>query len=115
MQNSDKQAFICIGTGRRRGNRLCRSPVTQRVPVQEMNRVAEYVMAGGYPVDTPVAVVYKATWAESRTVRGTLDNIAELVHQAAIHKTALILVGGFLGDEYHYSKLYDAEVRHEYR
>lgn len=31
MQNSDKQAFIRVVTGRRRGNRLCRSPVMQRV------------------------------------------------------------------------------------
>jgi precorrin-4/cobalt-precorrin-4 C11-methyltransferase len=41
--------------------------------------------------------------------------VAEWVHQAAIHKTALILVEAFLGDEYHYSKLYDAGFSHEYR
>ncbi|MGJ7385170.1 cobalt-precorrin-4 C(11)-methyltransferase, partial [Morganella morganii] len=34
---------------------------------------------------------------------------------AKIRKTALILVGPFLGDEYHYSKLYDAGFSHEYR
>ena len=28
---------------------------------------------------------------------------------------ALILVGPFLGDEYHYSKLYAADFSHEYR
>lgn len=83
--------------------------------VQEMDRVADRLIAGGYPADTPVAVVYKATWAESRTVRGTLADITELVRAAAIHKTALILVGAFLGDEYHYSKLYDAGFSHEYR
>ncbi|HDU1547852.1 TPA: cobalt-precorrin-4 C(11)-methyltransferase, partial [Klebsiella pneumoniae] len=34
---------------------------------------------------------------------------------AGIRKTALILVGPFLGDEYHYSKLYAADFSHEYR
>lgn len=116
MQHSDKQAFIRIGTGRRCYSRLLtRMPVTQWAPIQEMYRVAERLTAGGFPVDTPVVVVYKATWAERRTVRGTLEEIAEWVHQAAIHKTALILVEAFLGDEYHYSKLYDAGFSHEYR
>ncbi|WP_337263782.1 MULTISPECIES: cobalt-precorrin-4 methyltransferase [unclassified Serratia (in: enterobacteria)] len=83
--------------------------------VQEMARVVEQLIAGGYPPQTPVAVVYKATWKESQTVRGTLVEIAQKVRAAAIHKTALILVGAFLGDEYHYSKLYDAGFSHEYR
>ena len=48
-------------------------------------------------------------------MRGTLVDIAEKVREADIRKTALILVGAFLGEEYHYSKLYDAEFSHEYR
>ncbi|RLM20305.1 precorrin-4 C(11)-methyltransferase [Brenneria alni] len=83
--------------------------------VQDIHGVVERLRAGGYPATTPVAVVYKATWPESRTVRGTLADIAEQVRAAAIRKTALILVGAFLGDEYHYSRLYDAEFSHEYR
>lgn len=83
--------------------------------VQEMDRVVEQLLAGGYPPQTPVAVVYKATWQESQTVRGTLTDIAQQVRDAAIRKTALILVGAFLGEEYHYSRLYDAGFSHEYR
>ncbi|MGF6189687.1 cobalt-precorrin-4 methyltransferase [Serratia sp. 2723] len=83
--------------------------------VQEMDRVVEQLLAGGYPPQTPVAVVYKATWKESQTVRGTLTDIAQQVRDAAIRKTALILVGAFLGEEYHYSRLYDAGFSHEYR
>ncbi|MEG0058016.1 MAG: cobalt-precorrin-4 C(11)-methyltransferase, partial [Hafnia sp.] len=66
-------------------------------------------------LDTPVAVVYKATWPDSQTVRGTLADISEKVTHAGIGKTALILVGAFLGDQFHYSKLYDADFSHEYR
>ncbi|EHD22387.1 MULTISPECIES: cobalt-precorrin-4 methyltransferase [Brenneria] len=83
--------------------------------VQNIDGVAARLIAGGYPATTPAAVVYKATWPESRTVRGTLADIAEQARAAAIQKTALILVGAFLGDEYHYSRLYDAEFSHEYR
>ncbi len=48
-------------------------------------------------------------------MKGTLETIAAQVSEAGIRKTALILVGEFLGDEYHYSKLYDAGFSHEYR
>jgi precorrin-4/cobalt-precorrin-4 C11-methyltransferase len=83
--------------------------------VQNIERVVDQLLAGGYPAQTPVAVVYKATWKESQTVRGTLEDIAQKVCAAGINKTALILVGAFLGEEYHYSKLYDAGFSHEYR
>jgi len=59
--------------------------------------------------------VYKATWPECQKLTGTLGTIAEKVNLASIRKTALILVGQFLGDDYYYSKLYDAEFSHEYR
>ncbi|QMI05612.1 cobalt-precorrin-4 methyltransferase [Citrobacter sp. RHB25-C09] len=83
--------------------------------VQRIHRVAERLVEGGYPANTPVAVIYKATWPESQTVRGTLADIADKVRDAGIRKTALILVGNFLGDEYHYSRLYAADFSHEYR
>ena len=64
---------------------------------------------------TSMAMIYKATWPESQTVRGTLADIGDKVREAGIRKTALILVGNFLGSEYHYSKLYAADFSHEYR
>lgn len=66
--------------------------------------------AGGYAPDTPAAVVYKASWPEQEIVRGTLETIAG--RAAHICKTALVLVGGFLGDEYERSKLYDPSFSH---
>ncbi len=68
-----------------------------------------------YPSDTPVAVVEKATWPDQRHITGTLTDISEKVKQAGIRKTAMILVGRFLGDTYNNSKLYDAHFTHEYR
>ena len=68
-----------------------------------------------YPVDTPIAVVQRATWEDQKQVMGTLDDIAEKVQEAGITKTAQILVGRFLGEEYELSKLYDPKFTHEYR
>lgn len=83
--------------------------------VQDIDRVVYQLLEGGYPIDTPVVVVYKATWPDQELVRGSLEDIADKVKAAGIKKTALILVGRFLGNEYNYSKLYDKYFSHEYR
>ena len=76
--------------------------------VQGIKKVVKQLEEGGYPTDTPAAVINKATWPDEKVVRGTLADIAEKVHDADIRRTALIMVGKFLGDEYNYSHLYDA-------
>lgn len=68
-----------------------------------------------YRPDTPAAVVYKASWENQKIVQGTLSDIARKVTDAGIKKTALIVVGDFLGDEYELSRLYDKTFSHEYR
>jgi len=69
----------------------------------------------GYPEDTPVAVVERASWPDERVVRGTLSDIAVKVKEAGINKTAMIVVGGVLDGTYERSKLYDPEFTHGYR
>ncbi len=68
-----------------------------------------------YSADTPVAIVEKATWPDQRIIQGTLADIGDKVREAGIRKTAQILVGRFLGDQYALSKLYDPTFTHEYR
>jgi len=77
--------------------------------------VCAELIAGGYTEQTPAAVVYKASWPEEIVLRGTLLTIAEQAEARGIGKTALILVGGFLGDDYELSKLYDASFSHGFR
>ena len=81
------------------------------------NRIEELVeqLQTSYPVDTPIALVYKASWPEEKMIQGNLGNIVELVRKANITKTGLIVVGRFLGDQYALSKLYDKHFSHEYR
>ena len=77
--------------------------------------VRELTVEGGYKYDTPCTVIYKATWDDEKIVAGTLADIAKKTKEANITKTALILVGGFLGNDYYNSKLYDKKFKHEFR
>lgn len=82
-----------------------------------IGRIEEVVeeLKTSYSSDTPVAVVYKATWQDEKKIVGTLDDIADKVRSEGIKKTALILVGDFLGDKGSFSKLYDPNFSHEFR
>ncbi|TKB26720.1 precorrin-4 C(11)-methyltransferase [Desulfopila sp. IMCC35006] len=82
--------------------------------IQEV--VAE-LLAGGYPPDTPVAIVEKVSWPDETQLRGTLTTIADQVKNAGITKTAIIAVGKVLaeGPPPVLSKLYDEAFTHGYR
>ena len=73
------------------------------------------LLAGGYPGDTPAAVVYKATWPEERIFRCTVDTLHETVAENGLTKTSLIIVGGCMGDKYLRSLLYDPGFTTEFR
>ena len=50
----------------------------------------------GYPPETHIAVVHKASWAEERIIRGTLDDIAVKVKKEDITSQSVIIVGDVL-------------------
>lgn len=75
----------------------------------------ERLLIGGYQEDTPAAIVYKATWPEEKVFYGTVGTLPEIAKENNITKTALILVGQFLGDQYQRSRLYDPTFTHEFR
>jgi precorrin-4/cobalt-precorrin-4 C11-methyltransferase len=69
-----------------------------------------------YGGDTPVAVVYRATWPEQRVLRGTISTIADMMQEDGIDRQAIILVGDVIGAvDFEPSKLYDAGFFHGYR
>ena len=78
-------------------------------------KLQEDLLAGGYAPDTPAAVVYKATWPEEKAFRCTVETLAQTVEENGLTKTALLIVGGCLGEEYLRSKLYDPEFTTEFR
>ncbi len=81
----------------------------------QMEKLSERLQAGGYTADTPVGIVYKATWPEEKVVRTTVGQMAQAAREHEITKTALITVGSFLGDVYERSKLYDPTFTTEFR
>ena len=82
--------------------------------VKSIDRVVEGLKKG-YPGTTPVAVVYRASQSDEKTITGCLDDIASKVKREGIEKTALILVGEFLKSHGKKSKLYDKGFTHEFR
>lgn len=114
--------------------------VEGRTPVPETERLSElskhkatmvvFLSAGmaekvrdellqGYPEDTPIVVIEKASWPGQKIVKGKLKDIVPLVKDAGIKKTALIYVGESLrasekslGKE---SRLYHKDFKHGYR
>jgi len=82
-----------------------------------VEEVVADLTGGGYPPETPAAVVYKVGWEDETVVRTQLKNLAEQVKKMGIKKQALILVGDFLdtrgkGES---SRLYAKEFKHEFR
>lgn len=73
------------------------------------------LIEGGYPAETPAAIVYKATWPDQRIYRCTVGTLGDTVRENGLTKTSLIVVGGFLGDNYDRSKLYDPGFTTEFR
>ncbi len=79
----------------------------------QIEQLSKRLIDGGYSPDTPAAIVYKATWPDEKVIYTTVSNLA--VDGKGITKTALITIGGFLGDKYTRSKLYDPSFTTEFR
>jgi precorrin-4/cobalt-precorrin-4 C11-methyltransferase len=65
----------------------------------QIDVIVPALLAGGYRPETPAAVVAYASWPQQTVLRGTLADIANQMHDAAITKTAVIVVGDVLAAE----------------
>lgn len=84
------------------------STLVLHLAAAQIDAVVPQLLAGGYPPETPCAVVAFASWPSQKVVRGALRDIAGLVHDAGITRTAVIVVGHVLDaadftDSYLYS------------
>ena len=80
-----------------------------------LEKLSSELIKGGYTAETPAAIVYKASWPDQMVVRCPAGTLAENAAKYGINKTALITVGGFLGNEYDRSELYNPTFAHGYR
>jgi precorrin-4/cobalt-precorrin-4 C11-methyltransferase len=62
----------------------------------QIDAIVPQLLAGGYKRETGAAVVAFASWPQQTVLRGTLADIAGQMHDAAITKTAVIIVGDVL-------------------
>ncbi|ACP44404.1 precorrin-4 C11-methyltransferase [Sulfolobus islandicus Y.G.57.14] len=84
-----------------------------------IDRVVNELKEGGLTDDTPVIVVYRATWPEQRIIKGTLADIVSKVREAKIYRDSVIIVG-LASDPQQIknmvrSSVYDPKHNHSYR
>lgn len=72
--------------------------------LNSLEDIARGLISGGMPEDTPAAVISNGAARFQRTVRGTLENIAENVRTAGLSAPAIIVVGSTA--EYDFSATY---------
>ncbi|HIT86645.1 MAG TPA: precorrin-4 C(11)-methyltransferase [Candidatus Coprocola pullicola] len=70
---------------------------------------------GGCHKDMPAAIVYKATWEDEKIIRCSVSTLAKSAKENHITKTALVIVGNVLGDNYERSLLYHPDFSTEFR
>lgn len=83
--------------------------------VHMLENVVNELITGGYSADTPIAIVYKASWPEEKIIRATLETIVTKIKDTDINRTAMIVVGQCLDTDYALSRLYAPEFGHMYR
>ena len=81
-----------------------------------LGELSKRLVAGGYKLSTPAALVYKATWPEEEAYICTVESLEETAKSHGITKTALVLVGDVISHQnYKKSRLYAADFSTEYR
>ncbi|WP_027417598.1 precorrin-4 C(11)-methyltransferase [Aneurinibacillus terranovensis] len=85
-----------------------------------VKKVVEDFLAAGWRPDTPVAVVYRASWPDQKIIHSTLEQLADDMRENGIRSHAMILAGWALDPEItdknqFRSKLYDAAFTHRFR
>jgi precorrin-4/cobalt-precorrin-4 C11-methyltransferase len=75
----------------------------------------EELLEGGYPPETPCAVVYRASWPDEEVFECRLEDLADRIRAAGFTRQALILVGPGLAAGGTRSHLYSPEFSHMFR
>ena len=84
--------------------------------VHLISKIVKEVEKGGYKKNTPVAVVYRASWDDEKIILGTLKNIEEKIKNERITRTSIVIIGDVINPKtYEFSRLYDKTFSHGYR
>jgi len=81
-----------------------------------LEELSKRLVEGGYRKETPVALVYKATWPEEQSCLCTIETLAGTARERGISKTAVVLVGDAIAQSgYARSRLYAPDFETEFR
>jgi len=85
-----------------------------------LKKVQADLLEAGWSPDSPILVVYKASWpGEEKIIRGTITDIREKCRAEKINSQAMIIVSPTIGardwPELKKSKLYDKSFSHRFR
>lgn len=93
-----------------------RATMVLYLSVHLLPRIVKEAVAGGYPAETPAAVIYRASWDDQNVVTGTLRDIHQKARAARITRTATVIIGDVVKPaHYEYSRLYDKTFTHGFR
>lgn len=102
--NEDIRAFAAHGT-----------TMALFLSAKRGRRLQAELLGGGYPPDTPCAIVYRATWPDEAVWTCRLDELAATLRAAKVVRHTLILVGRALTAGGTRSHLYDPDFHHAFR
>ena len=82
-------------------------------------KVSSELISAGWQKNTPVVIVYKASWPDQKIIRTTVENLASALLENNIKSQTMILAGPALDamneDTFRRSKLYDGDFAHKFR
>ncbi|MDH4199335.1 MAG: precorrin-4 C(11)-methyltransferase [Spirochaetia bacterium] len=82
-------------------------------------KVTSELIEAGWERNTPVVIVYKASWPDQKIIRTTVEMLANAMEQNKIKSQTMILAGKALGvydnDVSTRSRLYDGNFAHKFR
>jgi siroheme synthase len=61
--------------------------------LRHLDRIAAKLLDAGMAIDTPAAVIERATQPDQRIIDGTLESIAGLAKDAEVQAPAVLVVG----------------------
>ena len=78
-------------------------------------KMADALLAGGYPRETPVVIGHKVGWPDEQVMMTRISGLSKAVRRTGIYRQAVFLVlPGQEGDPV-FSRLYDPEFSHGFR
>ena len=85
-----------------------------------VKKIVQSFYDAGWEADTPVGVVYRASWPDQKIIRTTLEHLEQDLRDNGIRSQAMILAGKALDprlvdSEDFRSKLYDPTFTHQFR